>query len=74
MIGHVEGGETGVGVTEHGFDGVVAVDAAPSTTGLPHAVEHSAYLERIVAVAHRNGPFLGSCQLAAPDRVGSEST
>lgn len=54
VIGHVEGGETGIGVTKHGIDGVVPVDTAPPATRLPHPVQHSAYLERIVTVAHCN--------------------
>ena len=66
VIGHVKGRETGIGVPEHGLNGVVTVDSAPTTTGLPHTVKDSAYLQRIVAVLHRNTPFLRHSNLA-PD-------
>ena len=65
MIGHVEGGEAGVGVAEHGLDGVVSINTAPTPTGLPHSVEDSAYIEGIVLVGERDSPgLLGS--YAAP--------
>ena len=50
VIGHVEGGEAGVGVAKHSLNGVVSIDSAPSPTGLPHSVEDSAYVEGIVPV------------------------
>lgn len=66
VIGHVKGRETGIGIPKHGLNGVVAVDSAPTTTSLPHTVEHSAYLQRIVAVLHCYTPLLGHSNLA-PD-------
>jgi hypothetical protein len=53
VVGHVEGGEAGVSVGEHGVHRGVAVDAAPPAAGLPHAVEHPAYRQGVPAVAHR---------------------
>ena len=54
VIGHVEGGEAGVGVAKHSLNGVVSIDSAPSPTGLPHSVEDSAYVEGIVPVGERD--------------------
>lgn len=56
VVGHVEGGESGVSVSEHGVDGGVAVDAPPPAARLPHPVEHPANLERVVAVLHSGRP------------------
>ena len=56
VVRHVEGGESGVGVREHGFDRGVAVDAAPPSAGLPHAVEHPAYRQGVPAVADGRHP------------------
>jgi len=69
VIGHVEGGQSGVGVTEHGFDGVISVDSTPTAAGLPHPVQHSAYLQRIVPVTHRHSPILarGRAHVSAPN-------
>lgn len=53
VVGHVEGGEAGVGVAEHGLDGVVAVDSTPPTAGLPHSVENAAYHQLVPSVLHR---------------------
>ena len=70
VVSHVEGGETGVGVAEHGINGGVAVNSTPAAAGLPHAVEDSAYLERIVPILHhRRVSLLGDLNrrpLAAP--------
>lgn len=54
VVGHVEGGETDVSVAKHGFNGVVSINSAPTSTGLPHAVKDSTYFERIVPVLHRD--------------------
>lgn len=54
VIGHVEGGEAGVGVAKHSLNGVVSIDSAPSPTGLPHSVEDSAYVDGIVPVGERD--------------------
>lgn len=56
VVGHVEGGESGVGVREHGVDGSVSVDAAPPSAGLPHPVEHPAYRQRVLAVVDGRYP------------------
>lgn len=70
MVGHVEGGEAGVGVAEHGLNGVVPVDSAPTPTRLPHSVENSAYVQGIVSVLHRNS--LGLDASIAANGVGTE--
>lgn len=72
MVGHVEGGEAGVGIPEHGLDGVISVDSAPTATRLPHPVQNSAYIERIVPVLHRDSPVLAD-RHRAPDRSRPES-
>ncbi|KAI8524286.1 hypothetical protein RHMOL_Rhmol13G0138500 [Rhododendron molle] len=59
--------EAGVGVPEHGLDGVIPVDSAPPAARLPHPVQHSAYLDRIVPVPHPDPPVLADRDLA-PDR------
>lgn len=70
MVGHVEGRETGVGVAEHGLNGVVAVDAAPAAAGLPHPVEDPADVQRVVPVLH-GGPPSNLLRGGAPDGGGS---
>ena len=76
VVGHVEGGETGVGIAEHGLNGVVPVDSAPATTGLPHTVQESANIERIVGVLQRDPPVLSHCHLASDrsPRLGTGPT
>ena len=56
VVRHVEGGETGVSVAKHSFNGVFSVDSAPTSTGLPHAVKDPTYVKRIVPVIHRDPP------------------
>ena len=53
VIGHVEGGETNIGVLEHSVNGTITVDSTLTATCLPHSVKYSAYLQQIV-------PFLNS--------------
>lgn len=56
VVSHIEGGESGVGVREHGVNSGVAVYAAPPSAGLPHAVEHPAYRQGVPAVADGRHP------------------
>lgn len=56
VVSHIEGGESGVGVREHGVNRGVAVYAAPPSAGLPHAVEHPAYRQGVPAVADGRHP------------------
>jgi hypothetical protein len=56
VVGHVERGETRVGVGEHGVYGRIAVDRPPPSACLPHAVEHPAYRQGVPAVADRGHP------------------
>jgi len=56
VVSHIEGGEPGVGVREHGVNSGVAVYAAPPSAGLPHAVEHPAYRQGVPAVADGRHP------------------
>nr|GMD89635.1 hypothetical protein Iba_scaffold389764CG0020 [Ipomoea batatas] len=58
LVGHVESGETGVGVIEHSLNGVVSVDSAPATASLPHTVQDSTYIQRIIAVLQCHRPVL----------------
>lgn len=71
VIGHVEGGEAGVGVAEHGLNGVVSIDSAPTATSLPHPVQDSAYVQGIVPLPERHSLGLLGDSLAAPHRVQS---
>lgn len=68
MVGHVKGGEAGVGVAEHGFNGVISVDSAPTPTRLPHSVENPAYFQGIVPALQRDS--LGLDTSIASNRVG----
>ena len=69
VIGHVEGGEAGVGVAEHGLDGVVSVDSAPASAGLPHSVEDSAYIQGIVPATQRHAGILTRAHSTAQNRA-----
>lgn len=70
MIGHIEGGETGVGVPEHGLNSVVSVYSAPSSTSLPHPIEDSAYFQGIIPVSHSNSPGPLAGGITALNRYG----
>lgn len=78
VIGHVEGGESGVGVAKHRVNCGVTVYAAPAAAGLPHPVQNSAYRQGVVAVlhyAHSRRPLLllGRGRAHAPDRDGGSA-
>lgn len=72
VIGHVEGSEAGVGELEHGLNGVIAINTPPPATSLPHPIQDSANLQRIVPILNRDSSGLG-CYDAASDRVSTES-
>lgn len=41
VVGHVDGGEAGVGIAKHGLDDIIAVHAAPSSSSLPPLLRRS---------------------------------